>query len=90
VAELLNEPIDYVITLSNAAREECPTLPGPHSALHWHLDDPAAVEGREETRLDAFRATRTELSVRLRPFIEIARRAASHLPTAAVSSTVGR
>jgi arsenate reductase len=80
VTELLHEPLDYVITLSNAAREECPASPGPHSSLHWHLDDPAAVEGSDEECLAAFRATRTELSVRLRPFIEIARRTAGHLP----------
>ncbi|HEX6473529.1 MAG TPA: MerR family transcriptional regulator [Candidatus Limnocylindria bacterium] len=80
VTELLDQPLDYVITLSNSAREECPVFPGPHSALHWHLEDPAAIEGTEEERLAAFRATRAELSVRLRPFIEIARRAAGHLP----------
>lgn len=80
VTDLLDQRLDYVITLSNSAREQCPTLPGPHSSLHWHLEDPAAVEGNEEERLAAFRATRAELSVRLRPFIEIARRAAGHLP----------
>lgn len=82
VTQLLDTPFDYVITLSNSAREECPSLPGRHSSLHWHLEDPAAVDGSEERRLAAFRATRTELSVRLRPFIEIARRAAGHVPPA--------
>lgn len=80
VEELLDRRFDYVITLSNSAREACPTLPGPHGALHWHLEDPAGVSGSVEARLEAFRATRTELSVRLRPFIEIARRAAGRLP----------
>jgi arsenate reductase len=80
VMELVDRRFDYVVTLSNSAREACPTLPGPHGALHWHLEDPAAVEGPTEARLEAFRATRTELSVRLRPFIEIARRAAGRLP----------
>lgn len=83
VDELLDRSLEYVVTLSNSAREECPTLSGRHSSLHWHLDDPALVEGPEETRLEAFRATRTELSVRLRPFIEIARRAAGRLPAIA-------
>ena len=83
VAELLDRRFDYVITLSNSAREECPTLSGPHSSLHWHLEDPSTVEGSEERRLEAFRATRTELTTRLRPFIEIARRAAGVLPAVA-------
>ena len=56
---------------------------GPHSSLHWHLEDPSTIEGSEERRLEAFRATRTELTVRLRPFIEIARRAAGRLPAVA-------
>ncbi len=85
VAELLDERIDYLITLSNSAREECPSIPGRHSSLHWHLEDPAAVEGAEEVRLEAFRASRRELSVRLRPFIEIARRTAGHGPVAATT-----
>ena len=76
VEQFLDRRLDYVITLSDSVREACPTLTGPHSALHWHLDDPAAVEGSESIRLDAFRDTRAELSIRLRPFIEIARRAA--------------
>jgi protein-tyrosine-phosphatase len=80
VAALVDRRFDYVITLSNSAREACPTFPGPHGSLHWHLENPAAVEGSEEERLEAFRATRAELSLRLRPFIEIARRAAGHIP----------
>jgi arsenate reductase (thioredoxin) len=83
VTELVDRRFDYVITLSNSAREECPTLTGPHSSLHWHLEDPSTIEGSEERRMEAFRATRTELTTRLRPFIEIARRAAGFLPAVA-------
>ena len=53
---------------------------GPAVLRGQFAEDPAAVEGNEEERLAAFRATRAELSVLLRPFIEIARRAAGHLP----------
>jgi arsenate reductase len=83
VKQFLDRRFDYVVTLSNSAREECPTLAGPHSSLHWHLDDPSKVAGSDERRMEAFRATRTELTVRLRPFIEIARRAAGRLPAVA-------
>lgn len=83
VTELVDRSFDYVITLSNSAREECPSLSGPHSSLHWHLEDPSTIEGSEERRMEAFRATRTELTTRLRPFIEIARRAAGFLPAVA-------
>jgi arsenate reductase len=80
VGDLVERRFDYVITLSDSAREQCPTLRGPHSSLHWHLDDPAEVRGSEEECLEAFRATRIEISVRLRPFVELARRAAGHIP----------
>ena len=83
VDEVLVRHLDYVITLSDSAREECPAIPGRHSSLHWHLDDPSEVEGTEDERLEAFRATRIEIAVRLRPFIEIARRAAGRLPAVA-------
>jgi arsenate reductase (thioredoxin) len=89
VTELLDRSFDYVVTLSNSAREQCPTLPGPHSSLHWHLEDPSEVEGSEERRLEAFRATRADLTARLRPFIEIARRAAGILPAVSVTSEKG-
>jgi protein-tyrosine-phosphatase len=84
VAGLVDRRFDYVVTLSDSAREDCPRLAGPHSSLHWHLDDPCAVEGSEEQRLEAFRATRGELTVRLRPFIEIARRTAGLVPALTV------
>jgi arsenate reductase len=89
VTELLDRSFDYVITLSNSAREECPTLPGLHSSLHWHLEDPSTIDGPEEQRLEAFRATRADLTTRLRPFIEIARRAAGILPAVSVALEKG-
>jgi protein-tyrosine-phosphatase len=89
VQELLDRRFDYVITLSNSAREDCPSLPGPHSSLHWHLEDPSEVEGSEEQRLEAFRATRADLTARLRPFIEIARRAAGILPAVSIAQEKG-
>lgn len=47
-------------------------LPAPD----WGLDDPSVVEGSDEDKVVAFRRTETEVSARLRPFIEAALRAA--------------
>ena len=55
-------------------------FPGSGNALHWGLEDPAEVTGSDEEKLEAFRRTRGDLTLRLRPFIEIARRTAG-LPT---------
>ena len=74
---------DYVITLSDRGRETCPTFEGSYISLHWGFPDPAEVEGDDRARLEAFRRTRTELSARLRPFIDVALRAAGRTNVAA-------
>ena len=56
-------PVDVVITL--CAEEVCPVWLEDAFRLHWPLPDPAAVEGSEAVKLDAFRAVRDELSRRL-------------------------
>jgi arsenate reductase (thioredoxin) len=75
VTEYLGQSFDYVITVCDRARQTCPVFPGNHNTLHWGLDDPAEAEGTDEQKLEAFRRTRTEVATRLRPFIELARRA---------------
>ncbi|MGD0018988.1 MAG: MerR family transcriptional regulator [Candidatus Limnocylindrales bacterium] len=75
VTEFLGQPFDYVITVCDRARQTCPVFPGNHNTLHWGLDDPAEVEGTDERKLEAFRRTRIEVATRLRPFVELARRA---------------
>jgi arsenate reductase len=57
------ESVDTVITL--CADEVCPVFLAKATQLHWGLSDPAAVEGNEQTRLNAFRAARDELMKRL-------------------------
>jgi arsenate reductase len=72
VAEFLDQPFDYVITVCDRARQSCPMFPGRHETLHWDLADPAEVEGPDEVRLEAFRRTRADLTERLVAFIEVA------------------
>ena len=83
LAPFLEQPFDYVITVCDRARQACPVFPGSTNSLHWGLEDPAEVEGSDEEKLAAFRRTRQELTQRLRPFIEIARRTAG-LPVGSV------
>ncbi|MGO9179079.1 MAG: arsenate reductase ArsC [Candidatus Limnocylindrales bacterium] len=75
VHEYLDEPFDYVVTVCDRARQNCPVFPGQHNSLNWGFDDPAEVEGTDAERLAAFRRTQTEMSVRLQPFIHLVRRA---------------
>ena len=76
--EFLGQPWDYVITVCDRARQSCPVFPGQYNSLHWGIDDPAEVEGTDDERLAAFRTAYLELSMRIRPFITLARRTAGH------------
>lgn len=75
VNQFVGQQFDYVITVCDRARKSCPVFPGEHNSLHWGLDDPAEVQGTDEAKLEAFRRTRTEVATRLRPFVELARKA---------------
>ena len=77
ITEFLDQTFDYVITVCDRARATCPVFPGSSNTLHWGLDDPSEVEGSDDEKLAAFRRTETEVSARLRPFIEVALRAAN-------------
>ncbi len=61
--DFIHERFDYVITLCDRAREECPVFPGHPERIHWSFPDPAEVEGEQE---QAFRRTAGELMTRLR------------------------
>ena len=76
VTGFVDQPWDYVITVCDRARQACPVFPGQHDQLHWGLEDPAEVEGTDAEKLEAFRQTRLDVAMRLRPFITLARRAA--------------
>ena len=68
--EFIDERFDYVITLCDRAREECPIFPGHPERIHWSFPDPAEVEG-EQAREAAFRRTASELYTRLRYLIAL-------------------
>src|SRR5579863_7627720 len=61
VTEFLGQPIEYVITVCDRAKESCPIFPGTYKFLSWSLDDPAAATGSHEEKLDAFRRIRDEI-----------------------------
>jgi arsenate reductase (thioredoxin) len=85
IGEFLDEQFDYVITVCDRARATCPVFPGSTNSLHWGLDDPSDVEGTDAHKLEAFRRTQVDVAARLRPFIEVALRAAGRPPRAAIA-----
>ena len=85
INEFLDQQFDYVITVCDRAKATCPVFPGSSNSLHWGLDDPSEIEGTDEEKVAAFRRTQTEVSARLRPFIEVALRAAGRPRHAAIN-----
>ena len=61
--------LDFVFTVcDNAAGEVCPFWPGQPVTAHWGLEDPAAVEGSDEDKREAFRKTAMMLNRRIELF----------------------
>jgi arsenate reductase len=69
VAELLDVPFDFVITVCGDADERCPFFPGNARIIHRGFDDPpklALGKETEEEKMDCYRRVRDEI----RAFLE--------------------
>lgn len=56
----------FVITVcdeSNAGR--CPVFPGITKRIHWSFPDPAAVDGPEDEKIEAFRKIRDSIRLKV-------------------------
>jgi arsenate reductase len=70
VSEFEGQSFDYVVTVCDNARDNCPVFPAKIERIHWSFEDPAVVQGTEEVRLAAFRHVRDEIGQRVRAFVE--------------------
>jgi arsenate reductase (thioredoxin) len=62
VDRFLGEPFDFVITVCDNAREQCPVFTGNvRTRVHLGFDDPAAASGTEEEVVAVFRRVRDEI-----------------------------
>lgn len=60
------EPLDLVVTVcDSAAAETCPVVFGDFLRTHWGLPDPAAVDGSDEEKREAFRQAHRIVKARL-------------------------
>ncbi len=64
--------MDFVFTVCDqAAGETCPVWPGQPVSAHWGIPDPAAVEGSDGEKMQAFREALRLLGNRIRVFTEL-------------------
>jgi protein-tyrosine-phosphatase len=75
--QLLDQPFDYVITVCDRVKEQCPTFPADPQDIHWSLPDPAAVAD-EEQRWQAFGHVCSELQTRIRYLLSLPHPATQH------------
>ena len=64
--------MDFVFTVCDqAAGEICPIWPGNPITAHWGVPDPAAIEGTEVERCNAFRDVLRTLESRIKLFVAL-------------------
>ena len=68
VDEFTGQNFDYVVTVCDNARDNCPVFPAGTERIHWSFEDPAAVEGTASERLAAFRRIRNQIHERVKAF----------------------
>jgi arsenate reductase len=66
VNDFLEVDFDYVVTLCDNAREQCPVFGGTAKLIHRAFEDPTLVVGTGDQIMAAFRATRDKI----RAFVE--------------------
>jgi arsenate reductase len=62
---------DFVVTVCDNARETCPVWPGQPVVAHWSSPDPAAVEGSEAEKYEAFKNVASQIYRRLQIFMSL-------------------
>lgn len=62
---------NFVITVCDNAKEECPIFPGEPVTAHWGFEDPAKVDGSEEHIANEFRRIAVEIERRIRLFLAL-------------------
>ena len=68
VDEFQDQSFDFVLTVCDNAKENCPVFPGHSRRFHQGFEDPAALQGTEEERLALFRRVRDEIRDYLKTF----------------------
>jgi arsenate reductase len=61
VDKFQEQTFDFVLTVCDNANESCPVYPGHTNRIHHSFEDPAAVQGTIDERLDAFRRVRDNI-----------------------------
>ena len=67
---VIGQEFDYVVTVCDRARENCPAFPGHPVQVHWSIPDPAAIAGTEEEKLKIFQSVADLLAERIQYLLD--------------------
>lgn len=70
VNEYMQVQFDFIITVCDHAKENCPYIPSQAKRFHHNFSDPSKVQGSEEEIAEAFRKTRDEIKEYCKKFVE--------------------
>lgn len=69
INEYSNIDFDYVITVCDNAKEQCPVFPSTAKQFHYNFADPAKATGTKEEILQEFRNVRDEIKIFSKKFV---------------------
>ena len=69
VDEYIDIPFDYIITVCDNAKENCPYFPGSAQRFHHNFPDPAKAKGTPEEIMDEFRRVRDMIKIYSKDFV---------------------
>ncbi|MGB9642881.1 MAG: arsenate reductase ArsC [Candidatus Ratteibacteria bacterium] len=68
--EFLGQQFDFIITLCESAKQNCPLFPGKATKIHWDIKDPADATGSKEEILTEFRKCRNIIKEKIIDFLK--------------------
>jgi protein-tyrosine-phosphatase len=75
MTELFDQTFDYVVTVCDQVREQCPVFPGTPELIHRSIEDPSRVVGSEAAQMQAFEQVARQLTTRIQHLLTRATRA---------------
>lgn len=88
--EFKDVEFDFVVTVCDNARETCPLWPGQPMVAHWSSPDPAAVEGTQSEKYQAFEEVAFQINRRLQLFTSLPLNKLDRLELAAAIQEIGK
>ncbi len=61
ICEVIGIDFDYVVTVCDYAKQQCPIIGSKAQVLHRNIEDPSFLEGTEDEIMAAFKKTRDEI-----------------------------